>query len=67
MTTADVSCRGVFVVGDALLVAATGVGDHRLRGGWGPSSDVLVAVKRVFCATVVGQVHVFSGAMEQKW
>ena len=35
--------------GGLFACARKGAGDHQMRGGWGPSSDVLVAVRKLPC------------------
>ena len=32
--------------GGLFVCARKGAGDHQMRGGWGPSSDVILAVKQ---------------------
>ena len=35
--------------GGLFVCARKGAGDHQMRGGWGPSSDVLVAIRKLPC------------------
>ena len=36
--------------GGLFVCARKGAGDHRMRGGWGPSSYLVLAVKGCWCA-----------------